>query len=103
MNIKYFITTFASISITQSASFLASQNLVQRASSTVPPIGFFSAEQLHKLLSEVFQIELFCTNNSKCITAAKLVPVLHSGKKEIIILKEDQGKEDGQTHLHEVQ
>ncbi|WP_375623093.1 MULTISPECIES: hypothetical protein [unclassified Bartonella] len=95
MNIKYFITTFAtfaSISITQSASFLASQNLVQRASSTIPPIGFFSGEQLCKLLSEVFQIELSCTNNSECITAAKLVPVLHSGKKRDHYPKKRPGK-----------
>ncbi len=84
MSIKYFITTFAtfaSISIAQGASFLASQNLIQRASSVVSPIGFFSGEQLRRVLSEVFQIELSCTNNNEYITAAKLVPVSHSGKK----------------------
>ncbi|WP_375638372.1 MULTISPECIES: hypothetical protein [unclassified Bartonella] len=95
MNIKYFITafaTFASISMAQGASFLASQNLIQRASSAVPPIGFFTGEQLRKLLSEVFQIELSCTNNSESITAAKLVPVLHSGKKRDHYPKRRLGK-----------
>ncbi|ACS50625.1 hypothetical protein [Bartonella grahamii] len=95
MNIKYFITafaTFASISIAQGASFLASQNLIQRASSAVPPIGLFSSEQLRKVLYEVFQIELSCTNNSEYITAAKLVPVSHSGKKRGYNPKKGPGK-----------
>ncbi|WP_375658893.1 hypothetical protein [Bartonella sp. MR30HLJHH] len=95
MNIKYFITafaTFASISIAQGASFLASQNLIQRASSAVPPIGFFSGEPLRKVLSEVFQIELSCTNNSEYITAAKLVLVSHSGKKRGYNPKKRSGK-----------
>ncbi|WP_375649441.1 hypothetical protein [Bartonella sp. MU70NMGDW] len=95
MKIKYFITafaTFASISIAQGASFLASQNLIQRASSAVPSIGLFSSEQLRKVLSEVFQIELSCTNNSECITEAKLVPVSHSGKKRDSNPKRRTGK-----------
>ncbi len=95
MNIKYFITafaTFASISITQGASFLAAQNLIQRASSAIPSRGLFSGEQLHRVLSEVFQIELSCTNNSECITAAKLVAVSHSGKKRGYNPKRRTGK-----------
>ncbi|WP_375649518.1 hypothetical protein [Bartonella sp. OT172YNZD] len=101
MNIKYFITafaTFASISIAQGASFLASQNFIQRASSAVPPIGLFSSEQLRKVLSEVFQIEFSCINNSECITAAKLVPVSHSGKKRGYNSKKGLGKR-GRTNL----
>ncbi|WP_375673188.1 hypothetical protein [Bartonella sp. TS82HLJMH] len=95
MNIKYFITafaTFASISIAQGASFLASQNLIQRAFSAVPPIDLFSGEQLRKVLSEVFQIELSCTDNSEFITSAKLVPVSHSGKKRGYSPKKGPGK-----------
>ncbi|WP_330169445.1 hypothetical protein [Bartonella grahamii] len=95
MNIKYFITafaTFASISIAQGANFLASQKLKEGISAAVPSIDLFSAEQLRKVLSEVVQMELSCTNNSECITAAKLVPVSHSGKKKFQKPKKGPGK-----------
>lgn len=84
MNIKYFITafaTFASISVAEGASFLSSQKLIEGISAVVPPRDLFSSEQLSKFLSEVVQMEFSCTHNSQCITAANLVPVSHSGKK----------------------
>ncbi|PIT70812.1 hypothetical protein [Bartonella tribocorum] len=95
MNIKYFITafaTFASISVAQSASFLSSQKLIEGISAVVPPKDIFSSEQLSKILSEVAQMELSCTNNSQCITAAKLIPVSHSGKKIFQKPKKGSGK-----------
>ncbi|PIT69590.1 hypothetical protein [Bartonella tribocorum] len=84
MNIKYFITafaTFSSISLAQGASFLSSQKFIEGISAVVPPRDFFSGKQLSKIFSEVVQMELSCTNNSQCITADKLVPVSYSGKK----------------------
>ncbi|WP_254493684.1 hypothetical protein [Bartonella sp. B1099] len=84
MNIKYFITafaTFSSISFAQGAGFLSSHKLIEGISAVVPPKDLFSREQLNKILSEVVQMELSCTNSSECITAAKLVPVSHFGKK----------------------
>lgn len=84
MNIKYFITafaTFASISVAQGASFLSSQKLIEGISSVVPPRDLFFSEQLSRILSEIVQMELSCTHNSQCITAVNLVPVSHSGKK----------------------
>ncbi|WP_375703471.1 hypothetical protein [Bartonella sp. AD13SXNS] len=95
MNIKYFITafaTFASISVAQGASFLSSQKLIEGVPSLVPPIDLFSSEQLSKIFSEVVQMELSCTHNNQCITAAKLVPVLHSGKKRGHYPKRGSGK-----------
>ncbi|WP_375608050.1 MULTISPECIES: hypothetical protein [unclassified Bartonella] len=95
MNIKYFMTTFAtfaSISVAQGSSVLFSQKLIQDISAIVPPIDLFSSERSRKILSEVFQIELSCTNNSECITAAQLVPVLHSGKKRDHYPKKGSGK-----------
>ncbi len=95
MNIKYFMTTFAtfaSISVAQGASFLFSQKLIQDISTIVLPRDLFSSEQLSKIFSEVVQMELSCTNNNQCITAAKLVPVLHSGKKRGHYPKKGLGK-----------
>ncbi|WP_212111195.1 hypothetical protein [Bartonella queenslandensis] len=84
MNIKYFITafaTFASISVAQGSSFLSSQKLIEGISSVIPPRDLFSSKQLSKILSEIVQMELSCTHNSQCMAAADLVPVSHSGKK----------------------
>ncbi len=84
MNIKYFITafaTFASISVAQGASFLSSQKLIEGISAVVPLRDLFSSEQLSKILSEVVQMELSCTHNSQCMTAVNLIPISHSGKK----------------------
>ncbi|WP_375618017.1 hypothetical protein [Bartonella sp. AC134YNZD] len=95
MNIKYFITafaTFASISVAQGASFLSSQKLIEGIPSLVPPRDLFSSEQLSKIFSEVVQMELSCTHNNQCITAAKLVPVSYSGKKRFQKPKKGSGK-----------
>ncbi|WP_254473345.1 hypothetical protein [Bartonella sp. B1098] len=84
MNIKYFITafvTFSSISFAQGAGFLSSQKFIEGISSVVLPRDLFSREQFSKILSEVVQMELSCTENNQCMTAAQLVPVSHSGKK----------------------
>ncbi|WP_273757824.1 hypothetical protein [Bartonella sp. AU55XJBT] len=84
MNIKYFITAFAtffSISVAQGAGFLSSQKSTEGLSSVVLPRDLFSRKQFSKILSEVVQMELSCINNSQCMTAAQLVPVSHSGKK----------------------
>ncbi|MBB4076541.1 hypothetical protein GGR08_000841 [Bartonella fuyuanensis] len=84
MNIKYFITvfaTFASISAAQGSPFLSFQKLIQGISASAFPIDHFSREQSNKILSEVFQMEFSCRNNSKCVTTAKLVPVAYSRKK----------------------
>ncbi len=95
MNIKYFMTTFAtfaSISVAQGASFLFSQKLIQDISTIVPPRDLFSSERSRKILSEVFQRKPSCRNNSECITAAQLVPVLHSGKERSHYPKKRSGK-----------
>ncbi|WP_273718274.1 MULTISPECIES: hypothetical protein [Bartonella] len=95
MNIKYFITafaTFSSISFAQGASFLSSQNFIEGISDVVLPRNLFSSEQFSKIFSEVVQMELSCTNNSQCITAAKLLPVSHSGKKRGPKPKKGPGK-----------
>ncbi|WP_246046891.1 hypothetical protein [Bartonella mastomydis] len=85
MNIKYFITAFAtffSISFAQGAGFLSSQKFTEGLSSVILPRDLFFREQLSKILSEVVQMELSCTKNNQCMTAAQLVPVSHSGKKK---------------------
>lgn len=95
MNIKYFITafaTFSSISFAQGASFLSSQKFIEGISAVVPPRDLFSSEQLSKILSEVVQMELSCTNNSQFVTAVNLVPVSHSGKKRGPKPKKGPGK-----------
>ncbi|EJF83617.1 hypothetical protein [Bartonella rattimassiliensis] len=81
MNIKYFMTTFAtfvSISVAQGSPFLSSQKFIQNTSASR---DHFFGEQLSKILSEVFQIELSCGNNGQCLTSVELVPVSYSGKK----------------------
>ncbi|WP_246257291.1 hypothetical protein [Bartonella gabonensis] len=95
MNIKYFITAFAtffSISFAQGASFLSSQRFIEGISSVVPSRDFCSRARLSKILSEVVQMELSCKNNGQYITAAKLVPVSHSGKKKFQKPKKGLGK-----------
>ncbi|WP_273754662.1 hypothetical protein [Bartonella sp. MM73XJBT.G] len=95
MNIKYFITAFAtlsSISFAQGASLLSSHKFIEGISAVVLSKDLFFREQLSKILSEVVQMELSCINNSQFITAAKLVPVSHSGKKRFQKPKKGSGK-----------
>lgn len=85
MNIKYFITAFAtlsSISFAQGSGLSSSHKFIEGISAVVLPKDLFFRKQLSKILSEVVQMELSCINNSQCMTAAKLVPVSHSGKKK---------------------
>ncbi|WP_246744076.1 hypothetical protein [Bartonella raoultii] len=95
MNIKYFITafaTFSSISFAQGASLLSSHKFIEGISSVVLPRDLFSREQLSKILSEVIQMDLSCTKNSQCMTAVQLIPVSHSGKKRFQKPKKRSGK-----------
>ncbi|UTO29332.1 hypothetical protein [Bartonella harrusi] len=78
MNLKYFITAFAtffSISVAQ-GGLMTVQKQLQEISSAV-----FSNEQSSNTLSEVFQAKFSCLDNDQQQRAVELVPVSSSVKK----------------------
>ncbi|AGF75382.1 hypothetical protein [Bartonella vinsonii] len=84
MNLKYFITafaTFASISVVQGASLIVAQKLKQSISSAIPSKASFFPQQVSNSLSEVIQTNFSCIENNQESGAVELIPVASSSKR----------------------
>ncbi|WP_019222249.1 hypothetical protein [Bartonella rattaustraliani] len=82
MNIKYYITafaTFASISAAQGSTLLGSQKLVKGI--TIPSKDFSFAKKVSNILSEAFQEESSSIDNVHEQIAVELVSVSSSSRR----------------------